>query len=212
MPHVFINYRTGNGEHAAVLIDRVLSDRFGSEQIFRASKSIKPGETFDAALLSGVRRSGVLLALIGPGWLDARDAEGLRRLDDPADWIRREIVTALDCGVPVIPILLGKVEPVRSGDLPRALSPLARRQYLRLDSRRADTDLDRICNEIAALVPELRAATAGPVVAQEASTRHGGVGDIHGAIGTVIASAHGPINTGSGHQFNLGDRGTAPLT
>jgi hypothetical protein len=49
----------------------------------------------------------VLLALIGLKWLDARDENGThRRLDDPDDFVRIEIVTALQRNIPVIPILL----------------------------------------------------------------------------------------------------------
>jgi hypothetical protein len=206
MPPVFINYRTGDGEHAAALIDKHLSDRLGSDQVFRASRSIRPGAAYDAALLAGVRTSRVLLALIGPGWLDARDALGRRRLDDPKDWIRREIVTAFDCGVQVVPILLGKVERLAPNDLPKKLAPLVVRQDLRLDTRRVDADLDRIYTAITEMVPELR-PTAAPEATRETPSRRGGVGDIHGNVGTVVGSVRGPINTGSGHQFNLGEPG-----
>jgi hypothetical protein len=46
----------------------------------------------------GARRAGgacdALLAIIGPGWLDAQES-GQRRLDDPHDFVRIEIEAAL---------------------------------------------------------------------------------------------------------------------
>ena len=41
MPGVFVNYRTGDGEWAAALIKRELSARFGADQVFYASQSIR---------------------------------------------------------------------------------------------------------------------------------------------------------------------------
>mgnify|MGYP006143684909 CR=1 FL=1 len=37
----------------------------------------------------------LLLALIGPRWVHAVDREGVRRLDKPDDWVRREITEAI---------------------------------------------------------------------------------------------------------------------
>jgi hypothetical protein len=42
MHEVFINYRTGDSDEAATMIERTLSERFGTERIFRAAKSIAP--------------------------------------------------------------------------------------------------------------------------------------------------------------------------
>ena len=42
--------------------------------------------------------------MIGPRWLDISDEPGNRRLDGPSDIVRIE--TALQRGIPVIPILL----------------------------------------------------------------------------------------------------------
>src|SRR5690606_33075208 len=66
--------------------------------------------------------------LIGPNWAEARDAEGRRRLDDPADWVRIEIETALaQDGVHVVPVLINGAQLPRAEDLPESLRPLLRR-------------------------------------------------------------------------------------
>jgi TIR domain len=95
MGGIFINYRGDDSDTAAVLVDRELVGRFGSDQVFLDSRSIPAGADFAEELLGRVRAGSVLLVVIGPRWLTVTDAAGRRRIDDPADWVRREIAEAL---------------------------------------------------------------------------------------------------------------------
>ncbi|OSZ58834.1 hypothetical protein OQI_19435 [Streptomyces pharetrae CZA14] len=210
MPMIFINYRTGDGEHLATILDRELSHRFGPEVSFRASKSIRPGQQFGPELLHAVRRSSVLLAVIGPGWAAH---PGLRREDD---WVRREIGEALACGIPVVPVLSGRrTERLNRDDLPESLTQLAENQYLRYDNQNAEADLRQIVAELTALVPDLSAAQQrqygtdaepGGVRNQVSGGSEGPVfqgRDFTGDIGgTVIKNSSGPIHAGKGDQHN----------
>src|SRR3954470_5241067 len=99
MFRVFINYRTDDEADIAALIKNDLSHRFGSAKIFRGSESIRPGANFERELLRAVRRSDVLLAVISPKWLDIQSTAGKRKIDDPADWTRREILEAFACDI-----------------------------------------------------------------------------------------------------------------
>lgn len=83
MPQIFVNYRTDDEEATATLVDRELSRVFGNENVFKASKSIGPGSRFPQELLTAVRRSSVLLAVIGPRWLKTGGA------GDGAPWRTR---------------------------------------------------------------------------------------------------------------------------
>jgi TIR domain len=213
MPDVFINYRTGDGDEAASLVERYLSARFGSERIFRAAKSIPPGDGYPESLLDGVRGSQVLLAIIGPGWVNY---PGLR---DDRDWVRREILTAYESEVLVIPVLKGrKADRLRSADLPPGLERLADVQSLLLDTRDNDADLGRIGDKLADRVPALRSAdraargqaTAGPVH-NESSGKSGNVVQVgHDVAGDIFSSAvtkpQGPVHTGKGNLY-YGGRG-----
>lgn len=208
MPDVFINYRTGDGHATAALIERELSARFGGERVFRASKSIRPGTRYAEELLASVRGSSVLLAVVGAAWADAPQ---LGRRDD---WVSREILEALRIGVRVVPVIEGRGTPnLRADRLPGKLAELARVQSLRLDLRNADGDLRRIGDEVADLVPALRALDAYRDAAGEppelpagngpsnsvGGSAHGGVvqaRDISG--GHVINNPTGPVHTGSG--------------
>jgi hypothetical protein len=153
---IFINYRTGDGEHAAKLIDNELADRFGTSNVFLAHRDIPPTADFTRGLINGVRHCSVLVALIGPRWLDALDCNGPRALDQEPDWTRREIATAFECDVPVLPVLLGHTPRLTGAPLPPDIAPLTRCQYLRYDTRRSTADLAEIVKAICTIVPYLR--------------------------------------------------------
>ena len=155
MPAVFINYRTVDEIVTAILLDRELSRRFGSDQIFLSGKSIRPGTRWESALQEAVRCSGALVAVIGQRWLAAPDRHGGRALDNPNDWTRREIVEALAGDVRVIPVLVGATPRLDESDLPEALAPLAATQYLRLDLHDVDGCLARLTAAVVEAVPEL---------------------------------------------------------
>jgi len=156
MPAVFINYRTGDGDTNAAFIERELSRQFGSAEVFRASKTIDPGEDFEREILLAVRRSHVLLAVIGGRWLTASDGNGGRALDREGDWTRREIGEAFTHHVRVIPVLMGDTRRLDAAALPVVLQPLARCQYVRLNPRSVDTDMGGLVATLARLVPTLR--------------------------------------------------------
>ena len=106
MHSAFINYRVGETAAFARLLDRRCAEVFGRDEVFFASEAIIPGTPFDTAIEEALRICEVLVAVIGPHWVDATDSRGARRLDRSDDWVRREIATALERGIPVIPLLI----------------------------------------------------------------------------------------------------------
>jgi TIR domain len=157
---VFINYRGEDSDTAAVLIDRELTAQFGSDQVFLDSRSIPVGVDFAEELLGRLRACSVLLVVIGRRWLTLTDAAGARRIDDPQDWIRREIVEALANGLRVIPVLTADVRLPAKEDLPDDISGLSRHQYVPLRRRYASTDLALLVNRITDAEPELAKVAA----------------------------------------------------
>lgn len=152
-PRVFISYRTGDEPFGAALIDTALCARLGPEAVFRAPRSIPLGENFADAILGAVRGSSVLLAVIGPRWLDATGRDGVPRLRDPGDWVRRELLEAFHSGVRVVPVLLHANLP-QEQELPPPLARLSSHQYLRLHHRYAPADLARLVEEVEVLLED----------------------------------------------------------
>src|SRR5579875_3241282 len=103
MPNVFISYRRSDttAGYASWIYER-LTASFGPEHVFMDVDSIAPGVDFVEHLQRAVAAADVLVALIGPGWLNAVSERGTRRLDDPADFVRLEIATALRTGIRVL--------------------------------------------------------------------------------------------------------------
>jgi hypothetical protein len=92
---VFINYRREDtAPYAGRLYDR-LTVHFGEGQIFIDIDQIEPGEDFVEAINRKVSACDIAVVAIGPNWLHATDASGKRRLDDEEDFVRMEIVAAL---------------------------------------------------------------------------------------------------------------------
>jgi hypothetical protein len=96
---VFINYRGEDSSSNGAWLYTELTHRLGEEHIFLDAECIPAGADFAEELLRRVRSARILLAVIGPRWLTATDPTGRRRIDDPADWIRRELAEAFAAGV-----------------------------------------------------------------------------------------------------------------
>ena len=137
---VFISYRrVDTSGYAGRLYDR-LSEHFGEDNIFMDVEQLDPGVNFVDAIQHAVRSCDVLVALIGPRWLTVQDRQGGRRLDNPEDFVRLEIATALEHDVYVIPILVENAEMPRSDQLPGALKGIAHRNALRIRHERFNAD------------------------------------------------------------------------
>ncbi|MEU4177761.1 toll/interleukin-1 receptor domain-containing protein [Streptomyces sp. NPDC026589] len=227
MPEIFVNYRTGDEESSAAMIARELIRRFGKDRIFLDSNSIKLGHRFPAELVRAVEECEALLAVIGPRWTEVRGADGRPAIESEQDWTRREIETALDRGILVIPVLVGKATRIDPAVLPDDLRELADCQYRRFDHRNADADLTALGDSLARLLPELGAVDRDARASREGAetksrktpaqdpghtrmrTRdveqrvRGGIGNLNGDLsGTFVNEPLGPVNTGEGHQYN----------
>jgi tetratricopeptide (TPR) repeat protein len=156
---IFINYRGEDSYSYGALLHAELSRRFGSSLVFLDSESIPAGADYVEQLLDRVRQARVVLVVIGTRWLAAAGPAG-RRIDDPADWIRRELVEAFAYGLRVIPVLTDGADMPTEEDLPDQLAALARCQYRQLRHRDASADLARLATDLADLDPGLGAAAA----------------------------------------------------
>jgi TIR domain len=193
MGGVFINYRGEDSDTAAVLVDRELTDRFGDDQVFLDSRSIPAGVDFAEELLGRLRACSVLLVVIGRRWLTLTDAAGARRIDDPRDWIRREIVEALANGLRVIPVLTDGVRLPAKEELPDDISWLSRRQYVSLRRRYASADLALLVKRIIDTEPELAKVAAQRQSRANAAVRRQRILTTAAALGAVVLILTGVV-------------------
>lgn len=126
--------------------------------------AIAPGRDFRKAIDECVATCSVLLAVIGQEWLDLRDSQGGRRLDDPNDFVRVELASALRRDIPVVPVLVrgAKMPPVEQ--FPEDLKELAYRNAVELTLARWKSDVQVL---LQALRPYLDLRDKDPIVASD---------------------------------------------
>lgn len=161
---VYLSYRRDDTSAQTGRLYDTLSERFGEGRIFADIDTISPGLDYVDVIDRAVGSAGVVLAVIGRHWLDARDSAGRRRLDDPNDFVRAELATALRHDARVIPVLVDDAEMPTANDLPPELAPLARRNALVVSSRSWQSDVGRLGSTIEVILAADR--RAAPLEAQ----------------------------------------------
>src|SRR5271166_2281063 len=145
---IFISYRRDDASHPAGRLYDHLALNFPRSRIFMDIDNLDPGEDFAEAIAKSVGSCDILIAVIGRHWLDAADPDGNRRLDNPDDFVRLEISTALKRSIRVMPVLVDGAVMPRSPQLPEDLQPIVRRQAVELSHNRFATDSERIIQAI----------------------------------------------------------------
>ena len=141
---VFISYRRADSAgYSGRVMDR-LDRELGRDLVFMDVDAIPLGTNFSKVLHQEVAKCGVLLAVIGPNWLDARDEHGNRRLDNPNDFVRIEIAAALQRSIPVIPLLLDGARIPKADELPEDLKELALRNGMEVRHASFQDDMNRL--------------------------------------------------------------------
>ena len=144
-PKIFISYRRADSADVTGRIYDRLIQQFGKSAIFKDVDSIPPGVDFKTHLEKAVGRCKIFLVVIGDRWLDATDSKRRNRLQDPNDFVRIEIESALSRNILVIPLLVrGAVMPAEK-KLPPSLRKLVYRNGI---SIRSDPDFHGDINRL----------------------------------------------------------------
>jgi len=133
---IFICYRREDAAGHAGWLYQTLSARLGAGRLFMDIDAIEPGADFVRVVQQAIDSCDVVIALIGPTWATVIDRAGRRRLDDPADFVRMELETALARGVRVVPVLVGGARMPSAADLPETLRDLAHINAMELSDQR----------------------------------------------------------------------------
>jgi TIR domain len=141
MGAVFISYRRGDSEGQARALSIELGDLIGKDSVFMDVDSIALGRDFRQVLQESLQACDIMLALIGPNWLEAKDAAGNRRLDSPGDFVRQEISSALKRNIAVTPVLLQEASMPTPDRLPDDLKDLAFRNGFEISHTRWESDV-----------------------------------------------------------------------
>ena len=153
--------------------------------MFMDVDSLRPGEDWVEAVEAAVTRCDVLLAIIGPTWVGAKDEQGESRLSKEFDRVRLEIEAALRNDKPVIPVLVeGASMPTsaRAARIAEAAAAASRHPHLALDVReRPEFAGQGAAHDRQAAPPKAR------VDGRQRPNRHGSGGQRGGRLGTAHA-------------------------
>ncbi|HYS42168.1 MAG TPA: toll/interleukin-1 receptor domain-containing protein [Pseudonocardiaceae bacterium] len=165
MTQVFLNYRSQDEVFGVHLLDTALSERFGSDQVFLDAKSIPLGAEWEPEMFGAIEKSAALMVIMGRNWLGATDDQGVRLIDKPQDFVRREILRAHELNKKIITVRLG-VDRITEHDLPVELAWLPSRQDIGIGARTTRSDLDHLADKLRALLPDLGSRQSGAPAGQ----------------------------------------------
>jgi hypothetical protein len=115
------------------------------DNVFLDVQALKAGMLWSEEIRENAANCDVFLPVIGPDWLKEQDDEsGVRRLDQPEDWVRLEIEIALarDPQPLVIPVLVGGAKMPKSAHLPATISKLPDFQFQVIDPSDFERDVE----------------------------------------------------------------------
>jgi len=160
---IFISYRRDDTEGEAGRLFDDLTRSFGEDSVFMDVSGINPGADFRKAIDENVASCGVLLAMIGPAWSSITNSSGTRRLDDPNDFVRLEIASALARNIAVIPVLVHDAKMPRPEDLPDNLKDLAFRNSVEITHARWSSDVQLLTQALTRYVAASAPTDTKPV-------------------------------------------------
>jgi TIR domain len=161
---LFISYRSSDGADKATALARDLDALFGHDQIFLDKDDLPAGSRWRDVIANTLHASPILLVLVTPNYLAARDGAGGRCIDRADDPVRDELEAALAANAHVIPMMCDGVDQTPpAADLPHPFGQLTERTWRRLRAYDWREDLARLGDDLRelGLVPRTTPAPLG---------------------------------------------------
>jgi formylglycine-generating enzyme required for sulfatase activity len=135
MSKILISYRReDSADVTGRIYDRLI--QVFPQSVFRDVDSIPLGVDFRTYLDEQVAKCDVFLAVIGPDWKGMTDGKSKTRIEDPKDFVRIEIESALKRAIPLIPVLVRGASIPPAEQLPKSIKELPYRHGLAIRSGR----------------------------------------------------------------------------
>lgn len=138
---IFVSYRRDDAAAEANAIAKFVETCTSDSSVFFDTSSITAGEDWPDTLRKQVKLAKIVLVIIGPEWVRVADEWGQRRLDDPTDWVRNEVETALSSNAKLIPVFVKAARMPPSTVLPTSLQDITRKQAIELRRDYWDHDI-----------------------------------------------------------------------
>jgi CheY-like chemotaxis protein len=150
---MFVSYRRQDSfDITGRICDRLIS-HFGQGRVFYDQDSIPVGVDFRQHIRQNIQACDAMLVVIGTNWTTAtKESSGQSRLSDPADFVRIEILEAIQHQIPLIPLLVQGVTMPQADLLPPELQVVVYQQGVEIESGMGFHDsVDRLIAKLEAL-------------------------------------------------------------
>jgi hypothetical protein len=148
---IFLGYRRSDAAFPAHWLFEHLSHRFDrvmpKGSIFM-DVDIDLGVDFEHRVRAAIIQCRVLLVLVGSTWLTVVDEDGIRRLDDPEDMVRREIELGIENRVRIVPVVLRPATMPKAKYLPDSIRPFATLNAAFIDAETFRADADKLADRL----------------------------------------------------------------
>jgi len=145
---IFVSYRRRDASAIARWLAETIGENFGRASVFIDTDAIEIGEQWPEEIQAALNKSSTLIVIIGPEWLRSHDEAGRRRLDNPKDWVRKEIIYALEKQLTVVPVLVSNAELPRTEELPKPLRGLLNHQAFELRVEQWQIDIQQLLDRL----------------------------------------------------------------
>jgi len=146
MAQIFISYRRKDSATITHSIYEQLTVQFGKGRVFMDSEVIRGGESFKEAIAARIKKTDVLLVVIGKNWLNELEE---KKKNGQEDYVQFELELAHSSGVNIIPVLVNDAVIPSPELLPAELDFLREKHALPVrvgsDFRR---DINRLVKDI----------------------------------------------------------------
>ncbi len=153
---IFMSYRRADSPDFVERIRDWFAWRYGRDSVFIDFDNIPPFSRFADHIRERVRECDVLVAIIGPQWLDLL-RERLARPEEE-DYVQIEIQQALELGKWIAPICIKGASVPRANELPQHLRGMMNYHVADLNSRQHFLDnIERILDALEQQLAEMEA-------------------------------------------------------
>lgn len=142
--NIFISYRVNDTAGETGRLVDTLKSYFNEDQIFMDIDKIEPGVDFTEVIAKSLEQCDVMLAIIGKNWKGTAEGSAKTRINQPNDWVRLELATALQRNIKVILVLVDGGTLPEEDELPEDLHPLIKRQAYEISNKRWKYDTDQL--------------------------------------------------------------------
>ena len=146
---LFISYERKDAGGWAGIIYQKLKDHYGEGVVFKDEEETRTGEIWGPRLSRIVQNCDGFVLVIGSDWQESRMID---KLNDPENWVHKEIVTAVKANKAIFPVVVEGADLPDKGKIPDIIGQAIDRHHFRF--RRKSThwehDLKQLCDDIEA--------------------------------------------------------------